>query len=69
MNNKYMSTKNNYNFSELKPENNYTCQGSCCTCKYLNNRSPFDVNQIPDIFIRIIRKGGVLKSFIKIAWH
>ena len=46
MNNKYMSTKNNYNFSELKTENNYNCQGSCCTCKYLNNRSPFDVNQI-----------------------
>lgn len=46
MDNKYSSKKTNYDFSNLKDENNYNCQGSCCTCKYLNNRSQFDVQQI-----------------------
>jgi hypothetical protein len=46
MYNKYSSKKTNYDFANLKEENNYNCQGSCCTCKYLNNRSPFDNQQI-----------------------
>jgi len=46
MDNKYSSKKANYDFADLKNENNYNCQGSCCSCKYLNNRSPFDIQQI-----------------------
>ena len=49
MDNKYSSKKTNYDFVELKNENNYNCQGSGCSCKYLNNRSPFDIQQITNL--------------------
>jgi hypothetical protein len=44
MNNQYSSTKNNYDFSNLKNETNYSCQNSC-TCKFLGVRTEFDKKQ------------------------
>lgn len=32
-------------FTKLKDETHYDCQGSCCTCKFLKDRSNFDVMQ------------------------
>ena len=29
-------------YANLNNESNYKCQGSKCTCKYLNDRSEFD---------------------------
>ena len=45
-----MSNQYNFNYStfpetiysSINKESNYKCQGSSCTCKYLNDRSEFD---------------------------
>ena len=45
MNRQYISTKTQYDFGTLKNENNYKCDGSQCTCKYLHSRSDYDKQQ------------------------
>ena len=45
MNKQFGNRKNTYEFSSLKNETNYACSGSQCTCKYLNNRTCYDVYQ------------------------
>ena len=45
MNTQYISKKTNYDFAVLKNENKYCCSGTCCTCRYLNNRTEFDRKQ------------------------
>jgi hypothetical protein len=29
-------------YYKINQEKNYSCQGSCCSCKYLDNRSNYD---------------------------
>lgn len=29
-------------YDKLKQETNYSCQGSCCTCKYTHRRTEYD---------------------------
>lgn len=45
MNKQYRGSRLPYSFADLKNETAYTCSGSKCTCKYLNNRSQYDKNQ------------------------
>ena len=34
-----------YDFSKLKDETSYKCNGSHCSCKFLNDRSQYDQTQ------------------------
>ena len=34
-----------YDFSKLNNENNYSCAGSGCTCKFLKDRTQYDKQQ------------------------
>lgn len=45
MSNKYNSNSSKFPetiYSSMNKETNYKCQGSSCSCKYLNNRTEFD---------------------------
>jgi|688.fasta_scaffold1568103_2 hypothetical protein len=33
-------------YTTLNNENNYKCDGSTCSCKFLNNRTSYDQQQI-----------------------
>ena len=45
MNKQYRGSRLPYTFSTLNNENKYTCSGSNCSCKYLVNRTSYDMDQ------------------------
>lgn len=56
MDKQYSSKKNPYyDFANLKTEDDYKCDGTQCTCKYLHNRTSYDANQ----FIQYQRENDI----------